>query len=324
MERHKISVIIPIFNAENWISRCLNSILNNSYENLEIICINDGSTDKSIDLLREFEKKDKRIIVVDQSNAGVSAARNKGLEIAKGAYISFVDADDWIHRDFFKIMMNAIEDTDIVHCGAIRCDSVLPDKDIMNICKNVFYYSEQSNIEIPRRECWGMLYKRSVINNIKFPLGVKMAEDKVFLNQVFCNVASITMLDCNLYYYYLNTESAIYVRGLNLYPAAQEMLRLAKELDNSIILRDAYTSFLSHRYLNMFDVDSKCIRRKCNQQLRKCCNLAKKIMPFNERMKLNMMVYIPILYRIYRIITDPTMLAWEKNQKSKRRETNCK
>lgn len=319
MEKHKISVIVPIFNAENWISRCLNSILNNSYENLEIICIDDGSTDKSIDLLREFEKKDRRIIVVDQSNAGVSAARNKGLEIATGEYISFVDADDWIHKDFFKIMMNAIGDTDIVHCGSIRCDSVLPDKAIMNICKNVFYSSEQSSIVIPRRECWGMVYKRAVIDNIVFPLGVKMAEDKVFLNQVFCNVTSITMLDCSLYYYYRNTESAVYVSGLNLYPAAQEMLRLAKELNNSIILRDGYTSFLSHRYLNMFNADAKSIRENCNQQLRQCSNLAKKIMPFSERTKLNLMVHLPFVYRLYRIATDPTMLDWEKSQKCQRR-----
>lgn len=315
----KISVIIPIFNAENWISRCLNSILNNSYENLEVICINDGSTDKSLALLHEFEKKDKRVILVDQPNGGVSAARNKGLEIATGEYISFVDADDWIHHDFFKIMMNAIGETDIVYCGFIRCDGFLTDKDITNISRNVVHISEQSFIPMPRHECWGMVYKRSVIKNVKFPLGVKMAEDKVFTNQVYCNATSVTLVDCSLYYYYTNEESAVHAHGLNLYPAAEKMLKIAKESNNSIILRDAYVAFLAHRYLNMFDANAKSIRIKCNQQLRQCSNLAKKSMPVTERTKLNLMVHLPFVYRIYRIATDPTMLDWERNQKRKRR-----
>lgn len=320
MESSKISVIVPVYNAESWLSRCLNSILNNSYNNLEVICVNDGSTDKSLDLLHEFESKDKRVILVDQPNGGVSAARNKGLEIATGPYISFVDADDWIHKDFFKIMMDEIGDTDIVQCGFIRCDRMLPDEEITNISKRVICSSETSLIPLLKGPSWGMVYKRSIINNIRFPLGIKMIEDKVFTIQVLCNAKTATMLECNMYYYYVNTESASYVHGSDLYPAAMEMLRIAKEFNNAIILHDAYTAFLAHRYLNMFEHDSKSIRKKCNQQLRECNIVAKEIMPVKERTKLNLMAHLPILYRIYRIVTDSTMIDWERNQKRKRKK----
>lgn len=92
----EISVIIPIFNAEKTLKRCLDSILNQTFKNFEIICVNDGSQDKSIDILKEYKEKDNRIIIIQQENKGVSSARNAGIKIAKGKYITFIDSDDWI------------------------------------------------------------------------------------------------------------------------------------------------------------------------------------------------------------------------------------
>lgn len=319
MENNKISVIIPVYNVEKYISRCLNSILNNSYQNLEVICINDGSTDNSLKLLQEYAKKDDRIVLLDQDNGGISVARNAGLDKATGTYISFVDSDDWIHKDFFKIMMDAIGETDIVHCRYIRCGELISDSEIVNYRNGIVYTSAQTFVPLLKGMCWCMLYKRSVINGIKFPSGVKMCEDKVFTIQALCNAKSVTKLDCKLYYHYINPVSSVYTFGLEVYPAAQAMLKIAKKSQNSFILYDAYTGFLSHRYLNMFDVEAKSIRTQCNQQLKECDILAKQIMPLKERLKLSIMVRFPFIYRLYRIVTDATMLDWERNQKHKKK-----
>lgn len=100
-----VSVIIPIYNTARYLPRCLESIRNSDYKNLEIICINDGSTDNCLEILQEYKNKDNRILVIDVPNGGVSKARNIGLDYATGDYICFIDSDDWIHRQFFSALL---------------------------------------------------------------------------------------------------------------------------------------------------------------------------------------------------------------------------
>ena len=118
----KISVIIPVYNAENYLKECLNSICNQTYKNLEIICINDGSIDDSLQILEEFSKEDKRIKVFSQENQGTSVARNKGLELACGKYVAFVDADDWLDLSLYEVAVSKINQhkVDIVTWPYIR------------------------------------------------------------------------------------------------------------------------------------------------------------------------------------------------------------
>ena len=94
----KISVIIPVYNVSEFIPKCLVSILNQNFDDIEIICVNDGSSDNSLTILKDFENKDKRIIVIDKENEGSGVARNAGLAIAKGKYVYFVDGDDWLEE----------------------------------------------------------------------------------------------------------------------------------------------------------------------------------------------------------------------------------
>lgn len=105
----KISIIVPIYNAENSLKRCLDSIIGQSYTNLEILLINDGSQDSSLNICKEYQARDSRVILVDTKNQGVSKARNEGLEIAQGAFIGFVDADDWIDNDMFQKLYDGIK-----------------------------------------------------------------------------------------------------------------------------------------------------------------------------------------------------------------------
>ena len=112
----KISIIIPVYNAEKYLQKCLNSVLEQTLTDWEAICINDGSTDGSEQILREFSAKDERFVIEMQENQGVSAARNRGLELANGKYIMFMDNDDFLHPQAFEIAYQAIEEaqTDFV------------------------------------------------------------------------------------------------------------------------------------------------------------------------------------------------------------------
>lgn len=119
MAQPKLSVIIPVYNAEKYLRRCLNSVLEQSFSNLEILCVNDGSTDASINILNEYAAKDSRIVIVSQKNAGQSAARNVGLSAASGEYIGFVDSDDWIDVDFYQNLYQSAyqNNSEVTQCG---------------------------------------------------------------------------------------------------------------------------------------------------------------------------------------------------------------
>ena len=102
---NKISVIVPVYNTEDYLEKCIRSIMNQTYKNLEIITINDGSTDNSLSILENLKKEDDRIIIINQENMGVSKARNKGLDYATGEFIGFVDSDDFLEEDMYDIMI---------------------------------------------------------------------------------------------------------------------------------------------------------------------------------------------------------------------------
>lgn len=102
MAKPIVSILIPVYNVENYLEKCLDSVISQTMNNIEIICVNDGSTDHSGEILEKYQKKDKRIIVVNKENGGLPSARNAGLEIARGKYIGFVDSDDYINSDLYN------------------------------------------------------------------------------------------------------------------------------------------------------------------------------------------------------------------------------
>ena len=130
MEKIKISVIVPVFNAEKYLKMCLNSFVSQTLKNIVIICIDDGSTDNSLAILDKFKSKDDRIKIIKQKNYGVSIARNNGISEAQGEYIGFVDADDWVDKDFFEKLYNAAQkyNADIATAGYYRRGKILRSK----------------------------------------------------------------------------------------------------------------------------------------------------------------------------------------------------
>lgn len=112
-EKPLISVIIPVYNTEAYLERCLVSVLSNTYRDLEVICINDGSTDGSLEILNAFARQDERVTVIDKKNGGLSAARNDGLRRATGEWIAFIDSDDWIHPRYFETFLSVAPDRSV-------------------------------------------------------------------------------------------------------------------------------------------------------------------------------------------------------------------
>lgn len=217
----KISIIIPVYNVEKHLSRCIESILKQTFRNIEIILIDDGSSDKCPQICDLYAKRDPRIKVIHKENAGAGIARNSGIELATGKFISFVDSDDYIAPNMFEKLYNEIEhkDVDAVFCNyyevfdtgqRIKKLDIKNNHIIKNEEINTFYYSI---ISFFRPVVWRALFKADILlkYDLKFVSEREvLSEDKFFLLDYlkFCNsLAFIT--DC-LYYYYINTNSLIH------------------------------------------------------------------------------------------------------------------
>ena len=215
-----ITIIIPVYNAGKYLQDCLGSVSNQTLSSIEIIVVNDGSTDNSINIIRDFQLQDHRIKLIDGPNKGVSNARNMGLTAATGDYIGFVDADDWIEPDMFERLLAAIinDETDLAICNIKLhdrinqiCDRLIVTDEIINIrtrgelfLKNLMDFKfDYSN--------WNKLYRREIIlnNNIIFFPGIKIWEDLLFNLNYIHFVNKISVLNKSLYHYRIHDDSVM-------------------------------------------------------------------------------------------------------------------
>lgn len=208
----KISIIIPVYNVEKYLARCIDSILLQSFKDFEVICINDGSKDNSLKILKKYKNIDNRIKVINKKNEGSGEARNRGLELARGKYISFVDSDDWLNENFLEVMYKKIinSEYDIVMCNPIIVYN--KNKEILrtgkfkelDFKKNPFEIIEILNMPI----IWNKLYKKEILlkHNIKFPKFL-YHQDVEFLYKVLVNTKKIYKIEKGLYYYYKRIDS---------------------------------------------------------------------------------------------------------------------
>lgn len=206
MQNHKISVIIPVYNAEKTIGIILEKLISQSYQNIEIIAVNDGSKDDSWKVLQKFAKKDKRVIAIDQKNAGASAARNAGINRSAGKFITFIDSDDDISPELIsELIQHATDDTSLVMCGMmlngnaiIAPDAVVSGKD------DIMRYALKSLLT--KNLLYGpycKLFRRDIVvkNGIKFPMEVKYGEDTIFVMTYLKFTSVIAVIGKALYIY---------------------------------------------------------------------------------------------------------------------------
>lgn len=204
----KVSIIVPVYNVKKYLRKCLDSLINQTLKDIEIICINDGSTDKSLEILEEYKNRDSRIILLNQENSGQSVARNRGIEIAKGEYIGFVDPDDWVDLDYYEKLYNAAStnNTDIAVGGIIRVTGIKKKK-FLNFEKETLTDNTKLKFElcdVPEKSyVWNKIYKTEKLKEIglEFEKGI-FYEDCIFTPQALFYLGKIVTVP-NIYYYYL-------------------------------------------------------------------------------------------------------------------------
>lgn len=208
-----VSVIVPVFNVEAYLTQCLSSIMSQTYPHLEIILVNDGSTDGSADIIHQFVESDDRFIEIHQNNAGVSTARNTGLDAATGEFAMFVDADDWIETHAVELMINKIANgnLDIVTCGyfidypdrSLTGHSLAAYDGILDTARGI-----ESILAGPQRFAVTRLYRRSVIGATRFREDIHWGEDTIFAVEVARDARASAVVDEPLYHYVQSTGSA--------------------------------------------------------------------------------------------------------------------
>ncbi|MGN8753407.1 glycosyltransferase family 2 protein [Blautia sp. HCP3S3_C4] len=246
-----ISVIVPVYNAEKYIRKCVASIQEQSYSHFELILINDGSKDNSLALCQEMATLDQRIIVHDRINGGASAARNTGLDIAKGDYIVFVDSDDFVSPDYLKNLYSAAKqgNYDIVQCNLQSTDrsDFRPEKiefresDVSEITKG-----QALNERLYKVTIWGKIYKRYIFDLFHFQEGIIYEDDASYY--IFVDRAHrLAVLDETLYYYYMSENSVMRndkkdksTAFIGIY---EDRIRYFRERNNQELLDGSYDRF---------------------------------------------------------------------------------
>lgn len=264
-----ISVIVPIYNVEKYLNRCIDSILNQTYKNLEIILVDDGSTDNSINIIKSYN--DDRIKIYSKKNGGLSDARNYGLDKANGNYVSFIDSDDFIELDMFEKMVQHLTDRDI---DIVVCDmKYLYDDGSTSfasggnfVCGNVL---ENPDLILMNNSACNKLYKIEMFNDIKFPKG-KYYEDLATIPILLYKAKKIIKIDEPFYIYFQRKGSIAHSANkkiFEIYDAIKSCIDYVKSTGNEeIILKKLYSMYIVHGLdittIRIKDFDNKNIRKE--------------------------------------------------------------
>lgn len=210
----KVSIIIPVYNVEEYIEQCLNSVLNQTYKELEIIIIDDGSTDLSGKICDQFEKKDSRIKVIHQNNTGAANAKNRGLEEITGEYFTFLDSDDYVETDWIECLIYAIKEfnADVAECDFTKeyvgySDEVVTTSEIClySAKRYMQFYIENWTAAI----FWNKIFKSTLTANVRFRTEKRCIDDEFYTYKLLTEMQSIVKINKNLYHYRQRYTSAV-------------------------------------------------------------------------------------------------------------------
>lgn len=318
-----VSVIIPVYNLEDYIGNCLKSVLCQTYKNIEVICVDDGSTDSSAHIIKTLASTDPRIVYVYQNNAGVSAARNKGLDIANGDYVIFVDGDDYIHYQTVEKQLLSLEQSECSIAVSRMLETNLTDcqQEILDVfefekidIKSLF----QRVDPICLLSCCAKMFSRKLISDHRFNENITRSEDTIFFFTLLKEQTEVCFTDDVLYFYYLRAGSVTRVGfkpdmipTLNAYSALCDELAADKAED--ILLQLLVFMF---KYLFVLrtlaigtdyekDVSDNC--KKVGNKWIKVLLLQKNI-SYKEKVLFLLFLYSRPLYELARLLKDPTMM----------------
>lgn len=265
----KVSIIIPVYNTQVYLKDCLESIINQSFKDIEIICINDGSTDGSLGILKEYANMDNRILIINKENGGQALARNIGLQSSQGKYIVFVDSDDWVDLDMVEKLYNYAEQ--------LKCDLVFCEIALFNEKNNFFYQYEWC--KIPKRAKilnnpfhwlnvyndfynfftgpFGKIYRKDLLlmHKIEFPVGL-FYEDSPFVYKCLLNSRKIYTIEESLYKYRFNRTGSTLTNEGKLHYHIFEIMKINKTIINEKleyrVLNDPFIVKVIKEYIAAF------------------------------------------------------------------------
>lgn len=299
--KYDLSLIVPVYNTEKYLEKCIESLINQKTRyNYEIICINDGSTDKSLEILERYKKKNKNIKVISQKNGGLSVARNTGINCSNGIYVGFVDSDDYISNKYVETLLKKAyeRNADMVKTGYFEFNS-----DSYDVIKKISFKedsinisNEKNKIENIKGHAWGSVIRKCIFDNVRFPVGY-WYEDMIMKFLVIPQCKKIEVINENLYYYRItptglsrNVQKAKSYKCLEQYFLLEKILEKYNELKLPIeeylyksILHELGTMLwlrtrnlekntrkdifiLACDLLNKYDVESNNINFKFNQK----------------------------------------------------------
>lgn len=285
-EEELISVIVPVYNVEEYLPRCLQAISEQTYRNLEIILVDDGSTDRSGKLCDEFAAKDSRAQVIHQPNSGLWAARNAGLDLAQGAYLFLPDGDDYFHRDILRVLHEAINlgmGYDLAICHKQKTEkldedtsSPIPVRFIEVTRDNLFHglFGKDNPIiwKGSSHNVWNKLYRRRVIEKLRFKPFV-VAQDREFLIRLYMIVKEAILVDNIMYFWVRHAESIMHLPS---YPLLRSMCHVRMDYVNyplfsgeefrqykDLLLEDLSNHILIWRELAWFTPTSMDVCKEC-------------------------------------------------------------
>lgn len=293
----KISIVVPIYNVENYLERSLNSLIKQTLTEIEIILVNDGSTDKSLEVCNKYAQIDSRILILDRSNEGVSSARNAGITVARGKYIGFVDPDDWVEENMFEKMYESIisSNAQIAMCEYIverenqspkviklSTNSTTLGREgifqelILNMLAPPTLNSNSSPI---MGSVWRVIIDRTFLiqHSIQFERNIPLMEDLIFILQCLIPCEKVIVLNMPLYHYLVRSRSAATRYRENFFELNKEVYRIISSLLEHASLKEKCESRLSIRYIDMClncvvnEVNSKETMKKRIKKIKLLC-----------------------------------------------------
>ena len=328
-----ISVILPIYNVEPYLEKCLNSILMNTYRDLEVICVNDGSTDGCSYILSKWQAIDSRIIVINQDNKGLAVARNTGLDAATGDFIAFVDSDDWIHPKYFQSMINCMNqnNADMVVCRSLKFnigDEIEIDYSLEphfhRLSAIQFYRGGYTRYQI-----WGKLLRRRDVEGVHFAPEVHCMNDTLYNLRIITSLNNPKVYETDsIMYYYLQRPGSL-VRS---HPY-EEQIHIAEwyvKNRNHInvnkvnswgwqLLEQSITMTLLCRY-QATSRNNRILVERTNQLLGIMISDLKKNKDIGFCIKAVLLAFnrFPAFFRLYLMIVDPELIKIERNVAAKK------
>ena len=287
MERDLISVIVPVYNVEKYLEKCVDSIINQTYKNLEIILVDDGATDNSGKMCDEFAKKDSRIKVIHKENGGLSDARNFGLDVATGKYIQFIDSDDYIDEDMLELLYNNIKkyNAEISMCShyiLTEEECTAEGTNTLDIYNRVDILKEVLLDEKVRSYAWNKLFLRDLFKEIRFPKG-RVFEDVLTIPKIFEKANTVVLDDVSKYYYRQRKGSILHIQTkklrLDYINAALEIMEYLREKEPKLDLYCSYNiahiTIKTFNDIGLFDMGEMLEESIVNELYDKTCEIFK-------------------------------------------------